>query len=378
MQGVERPSDDNREAWRAYWRALGMPWRTEPEVDAQRQQFLAARRVITPDAGRGIYPFRDSQGSIRLTRADVEWLVATHEVRAPGQDGGGRVLVYASVGPTGEWWMREGPDLRGADVRGVDLSGMRLEDARLDEALLAAVRLDSAMLEGAKLLRADCTGARLRGANLDSTDLREAHFHDADLRGASCIHAWLRGTDLQRAHLRATQFGMASLRDANLAGADLRGAHLGDTWLNGADLRGAQLDRAATTELLGASIIRLGPRNLPRVDWTRLPLATLDWDDVFRRAEGAIAHLQDLRAKRTAVVLPAGTDAEQRLVRTYRGLARSYQSLAAIWHEHQLAVYADRMRRRGDLMRDEVVRRHADPDEVEDLDQDESYEDEFF
>ncbi len=35
----QRPtSDDNREGWKAYWEAQGMPWRTEPEIDAERQQ----------------------------------------------------------------------------------------------------------------------------------------------------------------------------------------------------------------------------------------------------------------------------------------------------------------------------------------------------
>src|SRR5260370_14873490 len=75
----QRPTDDNRAAWRAYWAALDMPWRTEPEIDAARQAYLAERRAVTPDIERGLYPFRDENGSIKLTRADVEWLLATHE-----------------------------------------------------------------------------------------------------------------------------------------------------------------------------------------------------------------------------------------------------------------------------------------------------------
>src|SRR5260221_4478932 len=114
----QRPTPGDGTAWGAYWTAQGMPWRTEPKIDGQRQQYLAQRRTITPNVERGIYPFRDEQSRIRLTRADVEWLVATHEIGAPAQDGDGLVLLYASVGPTGDWWMREGPDLRGADLRG--------------------------------------------------------------------------------------------------------------------------------------------------------------------------------------------------------------------------------------------------------------------
>ncbi len=49
-------------------------WRTEPEIDTERQRYLAERRAIAPDIEQGIYPFR----GIKLSRADVEWLLATH------------------------------------------------------------------------------------------------------------------------------------------------------------------------------------------------------------------------------------------------------------------------------------------------------------
>lgn len=64
------------EAWKAYWKAQGQPWRIEPEIEVERQRYLAERRSITPKIEEGIYPFKD----IKLTRADVEWLLATHEV----------------------------------------------------------------------------------------------------------------------------------------------------------------------------------------------------------------------------------------------------------------------------------------------------------
>jgi len=69
------PTTNDSEAWKAYWEAQGWPWRTEPEIDAQRQKYLAERRTIMPDFEKGIYPFKD----IKLNRADVEWLLATHE-----------------------------------------------------------------------------------------------------------------------------------------------------------------------------------------------------------------------------------------------------------------------------------------------------------
>src|SRR5260370_41634243 len=99
------PAVDDREGWKAQ----GQSWRTEPEIDLERQQYLAERRSITPDIARGIYPFRD----IALTRADVEWLLATHE------NGRGPV-DWSDESQRG----REGIDLRGADLRGAPLHNL--------------------------------------------------------------------------------------------------------------------------------------------------------------------------------------------------------------------------------------------------------------
>ena len=52
-----------------------MPWRTELEIGAERQRYLAERRAVQLDVERGVFPFRD----IKLDRADIEWLLATHE-----------------------------------------------------------------------------------------------------------------------------------------------------------------------------------------------------------------------------------------------------------------------------------------------------------
>src|SRR2546421_1409120 len=107
----QRPITENRDAWHAYWQALNQPWRTEPEIDEMRQAYLAKRRNITPNKEQGISPFKD----IKLSRADIEWLLATHE------DGRGPV----------DWSdeqqrNRKGLDLAGADVRNANLSGVPL------------------------------------------------------------------------------------------------------------------------------------------------------------------------------------------------------------------------------------------------------------
>ncbi len=58
-----------------YWTARDQPWRGEPEIDANRQEELRKRLAIVPNVEKGIYPFR----GMKLSRADVEWLLAIHE-----------------------------------------------------------------------------------------------------------------------------------------------------------------------------------------------------------------------------------------------------------------------------------------------------------
>jgi len=71
----QRPNTNDPDAWKAYWRERGWPWRTEPEIHDKRQQYLAERRAIKADIEKGIYPFKNS----KLDRADIEWLLATYE-----------------------------------------------------------------------------------------------------------------------------------------------------------------------------------------------------------------------------------------------------------------------------------------------------------
>src|SRR5713101_9350979 len=63
------------EEWQTYWAVQGQPWRKEPEINLQRQAELAQRRRIIPDVKQGVYPFK----GVKLSRADVEWLLTTHE-----------------------------------------------------------------------------------------------------------------------------------------------------------------------------------------------------------------------------------------------------------------------------------------------------------
>ena len=72
---AQRPANNDTEGWKTYWEQQGQPWRTEPEINPERQHYLTERRNITPNIEQGIYPFQD----VQLTHADIEWLLATYE-----------------------------------------------------------------------------------------------------------------------------------------------------------------------------------------------------------------------------------------------------------------------------------------------------------
>src|SRR6476661_4999164 len=91
---LQRPATDDPKAWKAYWSQRGQLWRTEPEIDVERQKYLAERRAIVPD---------------------VEWLLVTHEI-----------VQELANWSEGNHQRRYGLDLRGANLRQVDLSGLPL------------------------------------------------------------------------------------------------------------------------------------------------------------------------------------------------------------------------------------------------------------
>lgn len=326
----QRPTNpEDPDGWVAYWTALGMPWRTEPENDEKQQRFLAERRAATPNYQRAVYPF----AGINLARADIEWLLANHEdegVRGPvvgtvavaepadppdlsGIDLQGLAVDLLLSGlswqgepglsgpqepdmpadadeqPPGRW----GLDLRGADLRGVDVSNLPLErlwgglpydwwrEASTEQREAAAVLLEGAnlrraSLQGAFLRNANLRGARLQSASLQFADLREATLEGANLDGADCactdfLRANLQGTTWFEAYASRAGFRNANLRhailsDAVLWGAEMRGAHV-----EGADLRGADLRRV---DLTGAFMVGADLReaDLRGADLTRVKL----------------------------------------------------------------------------------------------------------
>ncbi|HEU0028674.1 MAG TPA: hypothetical protein VFQ25_16320 [Ktedonobacterales bacterium] len=187
---VARPVDGARaEVWRAYWAARGMPWRTEPEIDGARRTYLAERRAVTADITRSAYPFKD----ITLTRADVEWLLATHE-----SDG-----MRGPVDPDDpKQAAREGLDLRGAQLVEVDLSRLPLA------ALRAGLTQDEADIHGRDLSHAaaaSMVGAKLRFTHLERACLARARSGGRQSGG--------RAADGRRSQRRALRWCAAEARE---------------------------------------------------------------------------------------------------------------------------------------------------------------------
>ena len=220
---------------------------TEPEIDAERQRYLAERRNITPNIEQGIYPFK----GIKLTHADIEWLLATHE--------NGRGPVVWSDETQRD---REGLDLRGANLNRVNLNylpltrlygGLRWNDwktANEEQRTIAGIYLEQANLQDASL-----EGARLRNAHLEGAILRNVRLEQSYL-----FQAHLEGTDFFR--------------------AQLEGANLRETHMAGADLRLAFCDHETSLEKIILGNAKYGFISMVDVHWSNTNLSLLNWKSV--------------------------------------------------------------------------------------------------
>lgn len=215
------PSPPRRVNWRTHWRSCGQFWRREPEIDGERQAFLAERRAIAPDVRRSVYPF----AGMTLTRADVEWLLAAHD------DGRGPVDWSDEAQRA-----RPGLDLRGADLRGANLRNLPLANLRGG--------LTGATAEQRAVAALHLEGADLRQAHLEGADLREARLTGAILDGVHAATAQFVKAHLTKASLRAADLAAASFRDAHMQRVRLDEAHLENATLSGARLEGANIVRA--------------------------------------------------------------------------------------------------------------------------------------
>jgi uncharacterized protein YjbI with pentapeptide repeats len=212
------------------------PWRTEPEIGLERQEQLTHCLATTPNITQGIYPFR----GMKLSRADVEWLLATHENARGARAHSGEQQQH-------DWRL----DLWGADLRYVDLHALPLARLRgsltrkeWDEATEEQRATAAVLLTGADLSEAHLEEAELIGAHLEKVSLHEAHLEKANLSEAHLERAFLARTHLQEADLTRAHLEKTDLSEAQLQGATLKGAYLEQAYLNGARLEKANLSRA--------------------------------------------------------------------------------------------------------------------------------------
>ena len=344
----QRPAIGDRDAWTAHWKAHGQPWRSEPEIDATRQQYLTEHRAIPPDIKQGIYPFKD----VKLTRADVEWLLESHEsggVRGP--------VDWGDVAQRG----REGLAVRGADLRQADLSSLPL--ARLRASLSASEHLGTnaeqlavagAHLAGAHLRGAHVEGATFLGAALQAATLTQAHLEQALLAQAHLEHAFLaqahlEQTDLIQAHLEQAFLKQAHLERADLREAHLEGADLSQAHFEGANLRRAFFDVASRLDDLVLSDASHGSAFLAGVHWGGADLSRVGWAQVYRLGEEQVAWQR---------LMPDGKskDGSTRLV-DYTKAVRANRQVAVVLNAQGLSEEAARFGYRAQVLQRQVLRR---------------------
>ena len=316
-----RPTTKDRAVWRIYWQQSGQPWRIEPEIDEERQKYLAERRAISPDIEKGIYPVKD----IKLSRADVEWLLITHE--------NDRGPVDWSDESQRE---REGIDLRGADVTRVDLSGLPLSCvlggltgnewyyASPEQCEMAAIHLEETLL----------IQTHLEGAKLNMAYLKRANLFRGHLEGAE-----FRSTSLEKAHLNEAHLEGSILRRSNLEGVNLTRAHL-----EGANLFGAFFDSA--TQLRDATLGRkgIGYVWLGDVNWGNANLAVMDWSPLDMLGD----EQEVRRKKRSDGTVKNGTERLSQFgtaVRANRQLAIALQEQGLNEVALRFAYHAQRLQR---------------------------------
>jgi len=255
-EGGQHPSMQDHQTWQAFRTKHGQEWRTEPEIDNERQAELTARRSILPDVSQGIYPFT----GMKLSRADIEWMLATHEH--------GR-------GPV-DYHDRSQRDRVGLDLRGADLSYAQLQSLPLARTIgdvswrtwtnltekqhhMAAIQLQNADLKGARLEGSSLEYANLQGADLRGCHLEETNLGSANLRGAYCEDAHLEGADLWFAHLEDAFLWHTYVQGARFYEAHLEGAHLDRLVLAGENQVGPQLVD-----------MHWGDANLSVVNWSQV------------------------------------------------------------------------------------------------------------
>ncbi len=376
------PADS--EAWRGYYQSQGWYWRREPQIGADRQRQLATCRSQKPDSDRGLYPLKAIDPP--LDRADLEWLLATHD---------------SGKGPL-DWndesqHTRVGLDLRGASLIGVDLrglplaglrggltedawrnataaqleaAGLHLELSDLSDALLQGAVLEGAHLEGARLHRAKLEQANLRFARLEGAYLAEARLQGATLVGATLDAAILENASLEGTLLRSASLAGVHLEGAHLEAAQLNEAYLAGKWLTddalarirrwrsnidqvlpGAFLNGVFLDTLTSLDDAVFGDEFYGGASLADLRWGGCNLAVVDW-----------SLLKELGDAREALQTewPHGKQKDgQTQLAELRTAVRANRQLAVELRNQGLNEDADRFAYRAQVLQRQVLRGQA-------------------
>jgi uncharacterized protein YjbI with pentapeptide repeats len=303
---VERAAADG---WNAHWAERGQPWRTEPEIDERRQAELAARRATAPDVVHGDYPFK----GIRLERADIEWLLATHD------DGRGPVDPHSESQRD-----RVGLDLRGSDLSHAVLSGLPLARTGGDAGRLG---LQDMTQEQRRMAAIDLRGARLVDTHLEASCLDYANMAKADLSGCH-----LEGSNLWAVNLREANCDGAHFEGTDLWNARLEGAYLYRAYLQGARLHEAYLAGAHFNNLQLADANGVGPY-VADVNWEGVNLSIVNWSGIRILGDDCPA----LQLERDG----SDEDRERRIL-MLRSAVRANQQLALAMQAHGMTDDANR------------------------------------
>jgi uncharacterized protein YjbI with pentapeptide repeats len=332
------PNTNDDRAWHAYWQAQAQPWRTEPEIDIERQQYLDEHLTIKEREWEH-YPFKD----IVLDRADIEWLLAKYNDERGFPEQSYHLLQK-----------RNGLDLRGADLRKVDLHDLPLKGVDLYNAHLEGTDLREVHLE-----RANLSAAYLHDAFLYNAHLEDAYLSEAQLNGADLRAAYLEGADLSEACLESADLSEAHLERTNLKGAslertNLRAAHLEGTDLSGAHLEGSNLSGAFFTSVTNLKGVHFGNEKsgfvlLAGVRWSDVDLSVVDWSQMNILGD-------EYQARRREKENGEAKDSTTRL-EEYRTAVRANRQLAVALQGQGLNEEAARFAYRAQRLQRVVLRR---------------------
>src|SRR6266849_4264181 len=327
----------------------------ENRIEIARQEQLTRCLATTPDVTRGIYPFK----GMKLSRADIEWLLTTYE--------NGR---FPQVG-SDEQQNRRGLDLRGADLRYADLHALPLAHMRgsltyeeWDKATTEQRAAAAVLLTEADLSEAHLQGAALKWSHLEQAYLNGAHLEKADLSGARLekvylSEAHLEKADLSEAHLEEGYLGGAYLQEADLSRAHLEGAylneaHLEDTSLYKAHLEGARLSRTHIKEPQLKKAVESGEQHigpsLADAQWGNVNLAVVQWSEMDMLGDEYEARQTTRAGKRKN----SATRLEE-----YEAAVRANRQLSVALRAQGLDEEAARFAYRAQLLQRIVLRRQS-------------------